>query len=182
MTLPKPSVSYDDYLKLPDDQRCEVVEGALAMTPAPDTDHQLILLDLGSLLRAFTRREGLGTVLAAPTDVILSDHNIVQPDLLFVSRERLSIVQKRGVFGVPDLVVEILSPSTATRDLGTKRELYSRFEVREYWIVDPVSRSVEVLTQQGAGLETWQRFADGGTLESSLLPGLTVNLSEIFPG
>lgn len=182
MTLPKPNLSYDDYLKLPDDQRYEVVEGELAMTPAPDTDHQVILVDLVSALRSYTRRAGLGTVLAAPTDVILSDHNVVQPDLLFVSQERLSIVQKRGVFGAPDLVVEILSPSTATRDLGTKRELYSKFEVREYWIVDPMSRSVEVLTQQGGGLESWQRFVEGETLQSPLLPGLTVNLAEIFPG
>lgn len=182
MTIPKPNFTYAEYQRLPDDRRYEVLEGELVMTPGPGKDHQLMVLDLGGLLRSFTRKAGLGLVFVAPFDVILSEQTVVQPDLLFVSQGRLDIVQDRGVFGPPDLVVEILSPSTAQRDLQTKRLLYGSHGVREYWILDPIARSVEVLTQQGAGLETWQRFAATEVLYSSILPGLTVDLNEVFPG
>jgi Uma2 family endonuclease len=180
MTLPRPHFTYAEYQKLPDDQRYEVLEGELVMTPAPGKDHQLILLNLGSLLLSFTRKASLGMVFVAPFDVILSEQNVVQPDLLFVSRDRLEIVQERGVFGAPDLVVEILSPSSAGRDLDTKRRLYSKYGVREYWLVDPRSRSVDVLTQQGTGLELWQRYQGTEPLHSPLLPSLSLDLAEIF--
>lgn len=180
MTLPRPNFTYAQYQQLPDDQRFEVLEGALVMTPGPDREHQVILLDLGALLRAFTRKAGLGMVFVAPFDVVLSEQTVVQPDLLYVSQGRHAIVERRGVFGAPDLVVEILSPSTAQRDLETKRALYGKYGVREYWIIDPVARSVDVLTQQGSGLDLWQRYEVTATLHSPLLPGLAVNLAEIL--
>lgn len=182
MTLPKPNFTYAEYQRLPDDQRYEVLEGELVMTPGPGKDHQLIVLDLGGLLRSLTRKAGLGLVFIAPFDVILSEQTVVQPDVLYISQERLNIVQERGVFGPPDLVVEILSPSTAQRDLEVKRLLYGKHGVREYWVVDPIARSVEVLTQQGSGLETWQRLVANETLHSPLLPGISVDLNEVFPG
>lgn len=181
MTLPKPNFSYAEYLKLPDDQRYEVLEGELAMTPAPGMDHQGILVELTAVLHPIIRKQGLGRLFVAPFDVILSDHTVVQPDLLFVRAERLAIVQERGVFGAPDLVIEILSPSTAQRDREVKRQLYGKYGVREYWILDPSARTVEILTQQGDGLETWQRYVADGILHSPILQGLTVNLVEIFP-
>lgn len=180
MTLPKPNFSYAEYLKLPDDQRYEVLEGELMMTPAPGTGHQRVLVALTGLFYAYQRERGTGELLAAPCDVILSEQNVVQPDLLFIRQERLSIIQERGVFGAPDLVIEILSPSTAQRDQEVKRRLYSEHGVEEYWIVDPQARVVEVLTQQGGGLELWQRFEAGGSLRSPLLPGFELELKEIF--
>lgn len=181
MTLPRPRFTYQEYSKLPDDQRYEVLEGELVMTPGPNPNHQEVVVLLTTLLHPFARKHGLGKVYVAPVDVILSDHNVVQPDLLFISQGRLGLVTDRGIVGAPDLVVEILSPSTASHDLDTKRRLYGQYGVLEYWIVDPKARSVEVLTQQGAGLETWQRYKGDATLQSPLLPGLTLQLPEIFP-
>lgn len=180
MTLPKPNFSYAEYLQLPDDQRYEVLEGELVMTPAPGTDHQQILAKLTIQLGTFIEAHSLGQFYFAPVDVILADQTVVQPDFLFVRQERLDIIQQRGLFGAPDLVVEILSPATAQRDLATKRQLYSKYGVQEYWIVDPATRSIAVLTQQGSGLDTWQRYEATATLESPLLPGLALNLAKIF--
>lgn len=181
MTLPKPNFTYAEYQRLPDDQRYEVLEGELVMTPGPGMNHQTILVNLTLVLGFFTRLHNLGSLFVAPFDVILSEQNVVQPDLLFVSQDRLAIVQERGVFGAPDLVIEILSPSTAERDMQTKRQIYGKYGVREYWIVDPKSRTVEVLTQQGSGLDLWQRFDGGAILHSPLLPGHAVDLTEIIP-
>lgn len=180
MTLPKPNFSYADYLKLPDDQRYEVLEGELVMSPGPSMEHQGIVAVLTALLYAYQREHGAGRVFGAPFDVILSEHNVVQPDLLFVCRDRSSILKPGGVHGAPDLVVEILSPSNAERDLKIKRDLYGRYGVKEYWIVDPATQTVEILTQQGDGLDLWQRFEKGSSLRSPLLAGLVVDLDEVF--
>jgi Uma2 family endonuclease len=181
MTLPRPHFTYQEYLQLPDDQRYEVLEGELVVSPSPNADHQRILFALAGLFFVFRREQAIGEFFVAPLDVILSEHNVVQPDLLFISQDRLSIVQQQGVHGAPDLVIEILSPSDPERDLETKRRTYGQYGVREYWIVDPASRSVEILTQQGSGLDTWQRFQGDTSLRSPLLTGLVLNLAEIFP-
>lgn len=182
MTLPGQRLTYEEYRRLPDDQRYELMEGELVMTPAPTSRHQRILVRLSSSLDLFTYERGLGVVLVAPTDVVLSTHTVLQPDLLFVASGRTSIIDPQGaVHGAPDLVVEILSPSTAQRDLQIKRQLYSQYGVREYWIVDPDARLVEVLTHQGSGLDTWQRFTSDAVLTSTVIPGLKVKLAEIMP-
>lgn len=182
MTLPKPHFTYADYLKLLDDQRYEVLEGELVTIPTPYVDHQQILLDLVMHLYEGPKKQRVGELLMAPFDVILSEENVVQPDLLFISQERRSILQENGVHGAPDLVVEILFPPTAERDLGIKRDLYGRYGVKEYWIVDPENQSIEVLRQKGDGLDLWQRFEKGSNLRSPLLADLVVKLDEIFPG
>lgn len=182
MTLPGQRLTYEEYLRLPDDQRYELLEGELVITPAPTSRHQRILIRLTAILEAHTYGQGVGTLLIAPTDVVLSDITVLQPDLLLVLGDRTAIIDPNGaVHGAPDLVIEILSPSTAQRDLEQKRLLYGRFGVREYWIVDPETKSIEVLTQQGPGLETWQRFASGVKLISPLLPGLQIESVSIFP-
>ncbi len=124
----------------------------------------------------------LGRVLAAPTDVILSEENVVQPDLLFVAKERLALLgpSGSGVQGAPDLVIESLSPSTASRDRIVKRKLYAKYGVREYWVVDPVAKRIEVLTESPAGLDTWRVFSIGAVLVSPQLPGLALPVAEIF--
>jgi Uma2 family endonuclease len=181
MSLTGPRFTYEDYKLLPEDKRYEIIEGELLVTPAPNTRHQKILLRLVLKLGTWAQDQGVGTVLYAPTDVILSDENVVQPDILFVVKEREGIVDPNGgINGAPDLVVEALSPSTASRDQVLKRKLYSKYGVREYWIVDPVAHSIEVLSFMGTGLETWQVFTVGSTLVSPLLPGLQVSTSQIF--
>lgn len=136
-------VTYDIYAALPDDGlRYEVLEGALElMSPGPSAAHQILSHSLQVLLGPDCRADYL--ILCAPLDVILSQTNVVQPDLIFVHRDRLDIVTPRGVEGIPDLVVEILSPGSRRRDRVRKQEIYERHGVPEYWILDPVARTLD---------------------------------------
>ena len=131
--------TYDDYAALPDDgRRYELYEGDLIeMTPAPRPRHQLILGNLYALLRAHVRDHHLGEVLLAPIDVILNPITVLQPDLVYIESSRLSIMTERAIEGPPTLVVEILSPSTSSRDRGIKQRLYAKYAVPSYWIADP---------------------------------------------
>lgn len=180
MSFPGPRFTYEDYKLMPEDKRYEVIEGELLMTPAPNVEHQRILGRLYRKLAGFVEEGGLGEVLLAPTDVILSSENVVQPDLLFVSHNRLSIIDRDGVHAAPDLVVEILSPSTASRDQVVKRKLYHRYGVREYWVVNPDARLVEVAVLGTGGLETWRTFPVGSSLVTPLLTGLAIEVAELF--
>jgi Uma2 family endonuclease len=181
MSLTGPRFTYEDYKLLPEDKRYEIIEGELLVTPAPNTRHQKILFRLGLKVGNWAEEHGAGTVLHAPTDVILSSENVIQPDLLFVCKAREGIVDPNGgINGAPDLVVEALSQSTASRDQVVKRKLYSKYGVREYWIVDPSAQSIEVLSFVDSGLETWQVFTIGSTLVSPLLRGLQLSTAEVF--
>lgn len=181
MTLPRRSFTYAEYLTLPDDERYELIEGELHLTPAPTNRHQKISMRLSYRLMQLIEERSLGTLFSGPTDLVLSEDTVLQPDLLFIAREREAIIgEKSGIFGAPDLVVEILSPSTATRDLVTKKRLYETHGVREYWIIDPEQNFIEVYTPQGAGLEIWQRFEPGSTLQSPLLIDLHLDVTYIL--
>ena len=137
-------LTYDDYVKIPSDRnRYELFEGDLVVTPSPGRAHQTVVKNLLYLLEGHVRRHGLGTVWVAPFDVLFNDRTVVQPDLLYVARDRLAIVLPRYVQGAPDLVVEVLSPSTATNDREAKRELYARYGVTHYWLFDPERREAE---------------------------------------
>ncbi|RMD91413.1 MAG: Uma2 family endonuclease, partial [Calditrichaeota bacterium] len=128
--------TYDDYLQLHDDgKRYEIIEGELFMTPAPNIQHQNILSELGERLRKFVLKKHLGIVLYAPCDVILSKTNVVQPDILYVSKINQAIITDKNIQGAPDLVVEITSATTLERDLVLKKKLYGKYGVKEYWIV-----------------------------------------------
>ncbi|MDE0032732.1 MAG: Uma2 family endonuclease [Deltaproteobacteria bacterium] len=173
--------TYQDYLNTPDDVRCELIEGELlVMEPAPATSHQRVLVNLTLLLAPFAREHGLGEVFIAPTDVYLSDTNVVQPDLLFVSAARASIVTERDVHGAPDLVVEIASPSTRQRDRGIKMEIYARYGVVEYWLVDPATATVETLPLKDGQMVFTGGYGRPDTFTTPLLPGLEVDLGLIF--
>lgn len=177
---PKTKLTYEDYAKTPDDERWELIDGELIMAPAPNMEHQSIQAELAWHFKAFTRERGLGRVFNAPTDVMLSEHNTVQPDLVFVSRERERIITYANIQGAPDLVVEILSPSTARRDWRDKFDLYQGHGVRECWLVDPVSRTVWVfLLADGIFVEV-DRYGENDTLTSPMLEGLEINLAEVF--
>ena len=144
--MPMPQITWDDVRQLPDDgNRYEAIEGALYMTPAPSVRHQRILFRLQRELARLLVDPGHGELLFAPIGVRFpATQEGVQPDILFVSDERRAIVAPDELKGAPDLVVEILSPSTATRDRDLKRRLYHRQGVAEYWIVDPEANAVDV--------------------------------------
>jgi Uma2 family endonuclease len=181
VTLPRRRLTYEEYKQLPDDERYELLEGELVLTPAPTHRHQRILSRLFLRLGLFVEERRLGEVLTAPIGVVFSADTTLQPDLLYTSRDQGSTDDLNQDFqGAPDLIIEIISPSNPEHDRITKRQAYSRYGVQEYWIVDPYEESVEVLTQQGAGLEVWQRFTKNETLTSPLLTGLRLDLSLIF--
>lgn len=180
MTVPRVKITYQDYLQLPEEQRYEVLEGDLRMVPAPGVFHQSVLAALYRAMSAFVEQQGLGRVYFAPVDVILDDDSVVQPDLLVVLAEHMAIVKPEGVRGAPDLVVEVLSPGTAHRDRGIKRRLYGRYGVKEYWLVDPQERTVEVTSQQNGSLETVSLVPPGSEVRSPLLPGLSLVVDDLF--
>ena len=130
-------LTYEDYKNTPEDERYELLDGELVMSEAPRIVHQSVDMELGTLMNLFVKENDLGRVFSAPTDVVLSDTIVVQPDLLFVSKQRAHIITEQNIQGAPDLVVEILSPSTANRDWTIKRGFYARYGVKELWIVDP---------------------------------------------
>lgn len=132
-----------DYWKLPEGEPVELIRGRLIMSPCPIPLHQIILLRLSRVLERAENKAG-GLCLVAPMDVILSDNTILQPDLLYISKDRCSIVGER-VNGPPDLVIEILSPGTSRRDRTEKLDLYAKYGVAEYWIVDPTAQLFEFL-------------------------------------
>jgi len=177
-------LTYEDYRNAPESERerYELFEGELVMVPSPSFKHQLILGNLVDLLRKFVSENDLGMVLFAPLDVILSDDTVLQPDMLFVAKERASIAVKEGIRGAPDLVIEILSEATAKRDRTYKRALYARHGVKEYWLVDPATKTIEVLELEEQGFSRVARYAckEKAPLKSPLLAGLSIDLEKVF--
>ena len=182
MAIPNPAVkfTYRDYLYAPDDKSYELLDGELIVTPAPGELHQSVSAQLGWRLVQFASENNLGRDYHAPFDVVLSDTDVVQPDLIFVSNERSQIITHANIQGAPDLVVEILSPSTATRDRTFKRTLYARHGVREYWMVDITKKDVTVLLLGDRGFEIVDVYGEGEALTSPTLRGFTLNLDDIF--
>lgn len=118
---PRIKLTYEDYRSTPDDKRYELLDGELVLAPAPRTTHQIVQTNMGWRMAQYVHEHDLGRIFFAPTDVVLAETNIVQPDIAFVSRERAHIIEENDIQGAPDLVVEVLSPSTASRDRGYKR-------------------------------------------------------------
>ena len=176
-------LTYDDYVQFPDDgKRHEIIEGDHYMTPAPRAKHQTASLNLSMAMGSFVKKYGLGVVFAAPFDVVLSDENVVQPDLLLVSAARAAIVTEDNIQGSPDLIIEILSESSRKKDEVTKRKLYERFGVLEYWVVDPELEIVKIfkLAQQKYGRAVELSKETNDVLTTELLPGFSFAVSEIF--
>ncbi len=178
-------LTYDDYCRMPAGLRYELVEGDLRMVPSPSVRHQTISKRLERLLLERVEDAGRGTILHAPCDVVLSEHNVVQPDVLFVAKDRLGIIREANIQGPPDLVIEILSQSTEDWDRTTKRRAYARYGVRELWFVDPEAKTIEVasLVQPPGGLPdlvTVASYPAGTTARGPLLPEFEVEVSRLF--
>ncbi len=141
--------TYAEFARLPSEggTRHEIIAGELFVTPAPTPRHQRMVGKLTTLLTSFVDDHALGVVLPGPIDVLFAEGDYLEPDLVFVASHRQAVLTDRGVEGPPDLVVEVLSPSTRARDRGLKLERYRHFGVAEYWIVDPDGRTVDVWKQ-----------------------------------
>lgn len=131
------------FKSLPEGTLVQLMENELIMSPAPLDRHQKLLSDLHLLIGSHVKQHQLGNCRLAPYDVYFDDENVLQPDFVFLSNERLHLIQEDGLHGAPDLVVEILSPSSAKFDKGKKKTIYERFGVKEYWIVDPATKEVQ---------------------------------------
>jgi Uma2 family endonuclease len=173
--------TYEDYYKLDDDQRYEIIDGNLLMAPAPTLWHQDWLMDLAVLLRQHIRKNHLGRLFIAPVDVVLDDENTVQPDLVFVATANARILRQRAIFGAPDLLVELVSPSSVRRDRYVKKDLYSRFGVKEYCIGDPANSSLEVFALHKGRYKPHCAAEEKGKISSLVLAGLDFDLSELAP-
>ncbi|MCH8989603.1 MAG: Uma2 family endonuclease [Chloroflexi bacterium] len=182
MTQPKPKLKFTvhDYMSTPGDKRYQLLDGEMILAPSPTDNHQRIVANLFRLLDLFVSSELLGRVRLAPLDVVLSENDVVQPDVMFVSNARSEIITEANVQGAPDLVAEVISPGTAEFDRGYKRVLYARHGVREYWLVDPETESVEVMVLGAEGLQTHGVYGSSGELSSPLMESLSLDLNELF--
>jgi Uma2 family endonuclease len=171
--------TYEEYYKLEDDQRYEIIDGQLLMAPAPDTWHQDWLNKLNILITLYVSKKHLDRLFIAPVDVVLDQENTVQPDLVFVAASNLGIIQRRAIFGTPDLLVEFVSPSSVRRDRYEKMKLYARFGVKEYWIGDAANHSLEILTLVKGRYELRCSAEEKGKLSSLVLTGLRFDLAEV---
>jgi Uma2 family endonuclease len=177
-------LTYEDFVLFPDDgQRHELIDGEHYVTASPNTKHQRVSGNLHWLLRRHLEAHRCGQIFFAPFDVLLSQFDVVEPDLLYMSNERaLEVLTAQHVRGCPELVVEIASPSTERRDETLKRALYERVGVTEYWVVDPQRDAVRVYQRVGSGFAAARELTrrDGNTLTTPLLPGLILALDDIF--
>jgi Uma2 family endonuclease len=165
-----------DYVALPDEPRCELLYGRFVLMTSPGLRHQEVVTRLIRFFVDFADAHQ-GRAIVSPMDVRLADHSVVQPDLIFVSRENFSVLHER-VRGAPDLVVEVLSPSTARRDLGEKLRLYAESGIREYWVVDPVGKTFEFLVADGAAFRL--ALAEAEVYRSPVIVGLEFDLAAFW--
>lgn len=172
--------NYQDYCQLPEGKRYEIMDGEIYVVPSPGFAHQNFLGNLFVVLRDFVMSNNLGIVVIAPFDVILSEEDVVQPDLVSIARDRREIITRRGCEGPPDLAVEVHSPSTSQRDKELKRKLYATYGVGEYWLVDPEVRTVEVLVLEEEGYRSTGVYSGAQHFTSATLSGLRLPVSQVF--
>lgn len=176
--------TYDDYCLMPDDRnRYEIIDGELIVSPSPTVTHQKVSKRLLHAIMLHVESTGAGIVFAAPLDLILSSTRVVQPDLVVIRPERRSLITERGIEGGPDLIIEIISPSTERTDRELKRKLYAAEGVTEYWLVDPRAHTMEILTLdvvQGESVYRTVARAARGARVSSTIFALTVALDHVF--
>jgi Uma2 family endonuclease len=174
-------LTYDELVaEMPEtNQPCELWDGELVMSPTPSFLHQEISLRFYRLLYNWVHERHLGKVIAAPIDMVLSPHRVAQPDVAFIAKERLSIVQ-RVIMGPVDLAVEVVSLGGRNRDRIEKRDLYEQHGIREYWIIDPEPETVDVLTLIDARFELTMRCGPGQHAASRLLSGFEISVDYIF--
>jgi Uma2 family endonuclease len=174
-------LTYDDYCQLPNDHnRYEILDGELSVTPAPATKHQTALGNLYRFLANYVVANQLGKLFIAPTDLILASTTVVQPDLIFISTDRLHIITERAIEGPPTLLIEILSPTTHQTDRVTKAQLYARYQVPHYWLIDPDQQTLEAYELVINRYDLVASAQDAEVFAPSLFPGLSIQLSDLW--
>ena len=174
-------LTYDDYCLLPNDgNRYEILDGELSVTPAPATKHQTVLGNLYRFLANHVTANQLGRLFFAPTDLILAPTTVIQPDLIFIDNDRRHIVTERAIEGAPSLVVEILSPATHRIDRVTKAQLYAKYQVPHFWLVDPNQQNLEAYELTGDRYHLLASHRDREAFTPLLFPDLTLQLADLW--
>ena len=169
----------DDYLLLGEIKTpCQLINGELIMSPAPNPEHQRISGKLFKILDQAT--QGDGEVFFAPIDLYMDEKNVFQPDLVYLSDQNKNYLTARGIEGPPDMVVEIISPSNSYTDRNQKKDSYLAFNIKEYWIVDPGNRTIEIYTPEGGGNVAVVFVSGEGEITSTIEAKVRFNLKEIF--
>ena len=180
---PQGQWTYEDWLRLPDDNwQYEVIKGVLYMTPAPNTGHQFISRELLWHMLNFVKQHQLGELYNAPIDVYLPGQETpVEPDSVFIAANRLEIISKRGIEGVPDLVVEILSPNNWWRDRRAKLPLYEETGVPECWLIDPELQTIEIYVLRDQSYALLGKWGRGETAVSQVMVGFEIGVEAVMP-
>ena len=173
-------ITYADYLKIDDNNRYEIYNGELLMVPAPLTDHQEISRNIGFLIWSFVKQKGGGNVFNAPVDVVFDDDEVFQPDIVFIKSENQHIIGKSAIKGIPDLIVEIVSPSSTFYDTVEKKEVYGKYGVKEYWIIFPDEKVIEVFTLEKGEYTEFCKSKKEGIVKSKILEGLEIDSKDVF--
>jgi len=174
-------LTYQDYLQFPDDHyRYEVIDGELYMSPSPKVLHQRTLLRLGLILQNFLTKNQEGEIFIAPVDVILSESDIVVPDIIFIAANNNKILTENNVQGAPDLIIEILSRYNPSNDLVRKKAMYEFYGIKEYWIVDPQEKAVLLYSLMDRKYGEARQLRHNDILHSNILSGLEIKLDDIF--
>ncbi len=174
--------TYQDYLELPEDgKRHEVLDGDLRVTPAPSPRHSNVISRLNHLLSEWVHNRDLGWVFCAPCDVVLDETNVLQPDIVFVSKARIGIVGPTKLSGAPDLVVEVLSPSTARYDRTDKLRTYEKHGVSSYWIVDFEQNALEERVLVAEAYVLRATLTGAAIFRPQVLPGFVMDLGRVWP-
>ena len=172
--------THADLLVMPDDgKRREILDGELIVSPSPLLLHQRIIRRLFEAIAGYLNRHPIGEIFVSPLDVIFDDLDVFEPDLIFVRSDNRSILQD-WIRGAPDLVIEVLSPSSTLIDRGPKLKAYARFGVPEYWIVDPDARAIEVYRQAEGGYELVSIYDEHDSVTSPLLPEFVLPVAQVF--
>ncbi|MEF2967458.1 Uma2 family endonuclease [Paenibacillus sp. M1] len=170
--------TYEDYARLDDGNRYELADGVLElMTPAPTPKHQVVSSTIQNLLMNSCQSEYI--ILASPIDLILSNKEVRQPDLVMIHRNKIDIITQRGIEGIPDLVAEILSPHSAKRDKLIKRKVYADYGIPEYWIVDPPHETLDQYVLANGRYELLNVFDRDEPVRSDRLPCVSFTMGEI---
>ncbi len=170
----------EDYEHLPEGAPYQLIAGELIMSPSPSFFHQRIQYRLANVLGNFVERNKLGILVGSPLDVYFSEENIYQPDLIFIRADRAHGIRKDKLRVIPDLVIEVLSPSTAYYDFTRKKEMYCTHGVEEYWIIDPEMETVEIMLKRGEIYQTEAILKKPALLESAMFPGFSMKIEDVF--
>ena len=180
-TIEAERLTAEDYRAMPDDgRRYQLIDGKLHMAPAPNSYHQEIVWNLSGILFRYIDAHPIGRIYPAPYDVYLSEGDVLQPDLLFLSNSRRNLRKEDGLYGAPDLVIEVLSVSTSQLDKKKKRAIYARTGVKEMWLVDPILQQIHLYDFARDPAKAVRLVEDDESFETPLLPGLIVSAAEVF--